>query len=362
MNFHDYAIGPEPPKNGNYFVTAFHILKFDEYPNLYGLTLEDDDKNQVKALIFTTENDDISALVSPSIKRNIIFRRECLRFVTCNVVENLSTIATLHTTKTMDIESTLYSTEKTFLKATAVFADIIPGDYVTNQIVGVVGIRYEASSRARWVKLTIIDKNRNVEVCRLFDPDGRVDINSYIGRYVKIGKLLRKEKYGFTAFGSISLFGDELLERSAEVYICKAYLQEIQHKLPESLQKFIRDNSLWNTLEVQPTGLVSDIGFHLVRIARAFKLAFAAIDCFKDINKENLLFGVVYSQLYTVFPETLEDRLTRGQMSIAVLFSYKGHRNESLIELTDIYTEKPNESDEKRVLRNIYRTVDADLC
>lgn len=242
------------------------------------------------------------------------FREEFLDGQARTVITNITVV-----NKVITLDRTeglkLYTDFEFNTGSNVIFDNIAEGELIEKAIVYCKTVEQEASAKASWVKLTVVDKLRRIGYIRVFDADHSSKI--FEGKYVKCA--MRKTKFGFNAT-DVYLQSDINISINPKVAIAKQYVMATVVE-DSVLSGFVTKFDLINKIETYNYEEGEETGMLLVRLAIELSMINETVNLSDKIDIELLKRLAVASKAYVISsPET--STYSRELQSLIVVTAY----------------------------------------
>lgn len=205
----------------------------------------------------------------------VSFRKDLYKGSVVDVVNTFTEVSVVHTLDSDD-NIKLYS-NAVDNHSNVTFEDMEDGCHMLNAVMYCLDQRYEGSSRATWLELTVRDSKFKVRSLRLFDYDRTV---SFKGKYIKCD--IRKNKYGLNT--DVIMTDDTVPAELPDVAICRDYCMKYfsgRSDMIDMLDKI----DFWNQAS---THIATVAGGELIKLAYELRLLNTYRDILPDVDFDSL--------------------------------------------------------------------------
>lgn len=273
------------------------------------------------------------------------FREEMVEGKIASVVNNITVVNQVTGIERTD-KLKLYTDHEYTIGANVIFKNIQEGETVDKAIVLCKLAEKESSDRASWVKLTVLDKNRNIGYIRVFDADG--DGKAFEGKYIKCA--VRKTKFGFNAT-DVYVKDDVSVSQNPKVKIAREYV-EANVAEDETLYSYISKFNLLDKIELYNHEEGEEQGMLMVRLAMEISFINEMENLTNEVDLEMLRRLAVASKSYVVStPDTTT--YSKTLQSIIALTTHTISKDRKLLVALDDSAESPIKIIEREIYDNI---------
>lgn len=176
--------------------------------------------------------------------------------------------------------------------ANIVFADLKDGDNFLSAIMFCTEQKFEASAKARWIELTVRDKNMKYAKMRLFNYDATT--LNLAGSYVLCD--VTKNAYGFTT--SFVQVCDLAPKETEDVVLAETYVLNSIADIPD----LIAYNENHNYVETMKSYIEGFKGSVIIKLAMELSQLTCYENCLPDVNFKLVKKAVFLSHSYVLSP------------------------------------------------------------
>lgn len=206
-----------------------------------------------------------------------------------NLTKFVETCATVGVVHTLEREEGV----KLFVKehdnlCSISFRDVEEGQTKARAVVYVLSVDFDSNARAEWMNITAQDKERKIQVIKLFNPDTRqMEIR---GHYIQCD--LRRNKYGFST-NSIEIISSDH-NFSPEVEIAQKFIVNSFSGRPDVLDMLATSHFFDYAMQY----IDHEPGYLLVRFAYELSLANELRNMTDDVDAEAIRLALLYEKFH----------------------------------------------------------------
>lgn len=285
--------------------------------------------DEVKAFMLAAYSD-----VSPYLEQDVIvsFRKDMKDGVISDFINTLTVLSRVVVLdKNENIK--LYVLDLPDTGSNVIFKDLQLGMQRTNTIVYCDSCAIGSSPKASWVDFKVLDKKRNVEIMKVFNPEN-MDYSAFIGKYLLCD--VRKSQYGLST-QEVRIMENLTIDANPELELAKQFLLNELREDSVLLEEVLRLRLIENMKHYSENEVKIETGYVLVQTAMEIAMAGEFRNLSKDIDYNLMRRAFIANKLYVLTHNDVQS-LSKEMQNVMKLTTTK-FNSKRLISLLE---EKPS--------------------